>query len=155
MVSVHCGVRAKTMGQTCTCITCTCDGCGVKGSGYGVTHVTPYWAHSFWQWAWNYFMRVRRQNYFVCFYKCSHMLTRENFKFNPYKLWVQPWAPTEMNGKPLSNTSEKHTPYWLVDLAFPTNHHYGPLPLLPWNNLCQVVDEMVQWQVKWHGEATE
>ena len=48
-VSVHHGVRAKTVDQTCTCITCTCDRCGVKGGRYGVTqshlqcdHVTPY-----------------------------------------------------------------------------------------------------------------
>jgi len=37
MVSVHHGVRAKTVGQTCTCVTHTCDRCGVKGGRYGVT----------------------------------------------------------------------------------------------------------------------
>ena len=38
-VSVHRGVRAKTAGQTRTCM--TCDGCGVKGGGYGVTQSHP------------------------------------------------------------------------------------------------------------------
>jgi hypothetical protein len=37
-VSVHHGVRAKTVGQTRTRTTCTCDGCGVTGGGYGVTY---------------------------------------------------------------------------------------------------------------------
>jgi len=40
-VSVHHGVRAKTMGQTHTCVTHTCDRCSVKGGRYSVTHVTP------------------------------------------------------------------------------------------------------------------
>ena len=35
-VSVHHSVRAKTMGQTCTCTTCTCDRYSVTGGGYGV-----------------------------------------------------------------------------------------------------------------------
>jgi len=40
-VSVHHGVRAKTVGQTRTCVTCTCDRCGVTGGRYGVTQSHP------------------------------------------------------------------------------------------------------------------
>jgi len=36
-VSVHHGVKAKTVGQTRTHTTCTCDRCSVTGGGYGVT----------------------------------------------------------------------------------------------------------------------